>query len=135
MIRSSLARKRVLVADDDPAVRFVVSRTLEGLGCRVRAVEDGADVPEAMLDEAFHLLILDLYMPGMNGFEVLRQVRRRLPGLLPAPRTPADVRVLVLSSESHAASIEHARAAGADAYLTKPFDIDDLADRVRRLLS
>jgi len=71
----------------------------------------------------------------MNGFEVLRQLRRRDPHLLPAPKTPSNVRVLVLSSESNAASIEHARAAGADAYLTKPFDVDELAARVRTLLA
>jgi two-component system nitrogen regulation response regulator GlnG len=133
--RPSLNHKRVLVADDDESVRFVVSRTIQGLGCRVRVVEDGADVPDAVLDEPFHRLVLDLYMPGMNGFEVLRQLRHRDPDLLPTPKTPRDVRVLVISSESNAASIEHARAAGADAYITKPFDIDDLAERVRLLLS
>lgn len=135
MERVGLARKRVLVADDDPSVRFVVSRTIERLGCRVRVVEDGADVPEAVSDERFNLLVIDLYMPGMNGFEVLRQLRKRDPYLLPLPKTPANVRVLVLSSESNAASIEHARAAGADAYLTKPFDVDELADQVRSLLT
>jgi CheY-like chemotaxis protein len=135
MKRPSLSRKSVLIADDDPSVRFVVSRTLERLGCRVRAVEDGAEVPEAVADETFNLLVIDLYMPGMNGFEVLRQVRRYEPGLLPARKTPSDVLVLVLSSESNAASIEHARAAGADSYLTKPFDVDELADRVRGMLT
>lgn len=134
MKRTSLSRKSVLIADDDPSVRFVVSRTVERLGCRVRVVEDGSEVPEAVTDEAFNLLVIDLYMPGMNGFEVLRQVRHD-PGLLPARKTPADVRVLVLSSESNHASIEHARQAGADSYLTKPFDVDELADRVRGLLS
>jgi len=79
--------------------------------------------------------VIDLYMPGMNGFEVLRQLRRRDPHLLPAPKTPSNVRVLVLSSESNAASIEHARAAGADAYLTKPFDVEELAAQVRTLLA
>ena len=131
---SSLTRKSVLIADDDPSVRFVVSRTVERLGCRVRVVEDGAEVPDAVCDEAFNLLVLDLYMPGMNGFEVLRQLRQHKVGLLPLRKTPANVRVLVLSSESNAASIEHARAAGADAYLTKPFDVDELAHQVRTLL-
>ena len=126
--------KSVLVVDDDPSVRFVVSRTIERLGCQVCAVEDGAEVPEVVSAQVFNLLVIDLYMPGMNGFEVLRQLRRRDPHLLPAPKTPSNVRVLVLSSESNAASIEHARAAGADAYLTKPFDVDDLAAQVRSLL-
>lgn len=134
MKREMMARKSVLIADDDPSVRFVVSRTIERLGCRVRVVEDGAEVPEAVSDERFNLLVLDLYMPGMNGFEVLRQVRRRDPDLLPMPKTPANVRVLILSSETNAASIEHARAAGADAYLIKPFDVDELAAQVRTLL-
>lgn len=135
MKRGSMNGKRVLVADDDPSVRFVVSRTIERLGCRVDVVEDGADVPDAVSDEKFNLLVIDLYMPGMNGFEVLRQLRERDPRLLPLRKTPANVRILVLSGESNAASIEHARAAGADAYLTKPFDVDELADQVRLLLS
>lgn len=127
-------RKSVLIADDDPSVRFVLRRTIERLGCRVRVLEDGAEVSEAVHDDLYNLLVLDLYMPGMNGFEVLRHLRRRAPDLLPSPRTPRDVRVLVLSSESNAATIEHARAAGADAYLTKPFDVDELAEQVRHLL-
>ncbi len=128
------SRWSVLIADDDPGVRFVVRRTLEGLGCAVRVLEDGAEVPEAVFEEPFQLLVIDLYMPGMNGFEVLRQVRGRGPEIGSARKTPADVRVLILSSESNAASIDHARAAGADAYLTKPFDVDDLSAKIRQLL-
>lgn len=128
------SRWSVLIADDDPGVRFVVRRTLEGLGCAVRVLEDGAEVPEAVLEERFQLLVIDLYMPGMNGFEVLRQVRGRGPELGSARKTPADVRILILSSESSPASIDHARAAGADAYLTKPFDVDDLSAKIRQLL-
>lgn len=126
--------RNVLIADDDASVRFVVRRALEDLGCRVTVLEDGSEVPEAVTERAFELLVIDLYMPGMNGFEVLRQVRGRTADIAVGRRTPTDVRVLVLSGESNAASVEHARAAGADAYLTKPFDIDALAAQVAALL-
>ena len=121
--------------DDERSIRFVLRQALRERGWEVDEVDDGAVVEESLERTRYDLLLLDLYMPGMNGFEVLRQVRRHDPGLLPARKTPSDVRVLVLSSESNEASIEHARAAGADSYLTKPFDVDELAERVRGLLS
>jgi two-component system, OmpR family, response regulator TctD len=126
--------KSVLVVDDDESSRFVLSRAIEGLGCRVVVAEDGADVPALIAAERFDLLVLDLYMPGMNGFEVLRNLRTGRTGLLPAARTDPTVRALVVSGEGYAASAANARALGADAYLVKPFDLAVLEDTVRKLL-
>src|ERR1035437_3940737 len=107
------ANKTVLVVDDDDSTRFVLSRALEGLGLAVIRADDGAEVAELAAANRFDLLIVDLYMPGMNGFEVLRRIRQPDPGFLPAPRTPAAVPVLVISGESHPASIANAKARGA----------------------
>jgi CheY-like chemotaxis protein len=125
--------KTGLVVDDDASTRFVLSRALEGLGLRVVVAEDGADVPELVAVEHFDLLVVDLYMPGMNGFEVLRRIRRPDPGFLPVPRTPSNVRVLVVSGETNPASIANAKSLGADAYLSKPVDIDLFEQTVRRM--
>jgi CheY-like chemotaxis protein len=127
--------KTVLVVDDHDSTRFVLSRTLEGLGIAVMRAGDGAEVAELMAANRFDLLVVDLYMPGMNGFEVLRRVRQPDAGFLPAPRTAPTVPVLVISGESHPASIANAKARGANAYLVKPLDIDDFETTVRRLLS
>jgi CheY-like chemotaxis protein len=128
------ANKTVLVVDDDDSTRFVLSRALEGLGLAVIRADDGAEVAELAAANRFDLLIVDLYMPGMNGFEVLRRIRQPDPGFLPAPRTPATVPVLVISGESHPASIANAKARGADAYLVKPLDIENFEATVRQLL-
>jgi CheY-like chemotaxis protein len=97
-------------------------------------VEDGAEVPELIASRHFDLLVLDLYMPGMNGFGVLRRIRQPDPGFLPVPRTPPSVAVIVVSGESHPASIANAKTLGADEYLVKPIDIDAFEQTVSRLL-
>lgn len=127
--------KTVLVVDDDESIRFVLSRSLQNIGCRVITAEDGADVPDLVVKHRFDLLVIDLYMPGMNGFEVLRQIRRPPTGFLPAARTHPAVGVLVVSAESHPASMANARALGADAYLVKPVDVDVFEQTVTKLLA
>src|SRR5438309_9657328 len=97
--------KTVLVIEDDDSTRFVFGRSLENLGWDAVCVADGADVADLITTRRFDLLVLDLYMPGMNGFEVLRRIRQPDPGFLPAPQTPATVPILVISGESHSASI------------------------------
>jgi CheY-like chemotaxis protein len=99
------------------------------------AAEDGADVPELIARERFDLLVIDLYMPGMNGFELVRQIRRPARGILPAPRTRFDVPILVVTGESRPESIANITALGADLHLHKPVDIDAFEDRVRSALA
>jgi CheY-like chemotaxis protein len=131
---NQIAMKRAgLIVDDDESTRFVLARALEGLGFRVVVADDGADVPDLLVADRFDLLVVDLYMPGMNGFELLRRIRRPDPGFLPAPRTPSGVRVLVVSGEGHPASISNAKGLGADDYLVKPVDIDRFEQAVRRM--
>ncbi|MFI5394546.1 MAG: response regulator [Candidatus Binatia bacterium] len=131
-MRSKLAN--VLVVDDDAGSRFVLTRALECLGLDPVVAEDGADVPDLIAAQRFDLLVVDLQMPGMNGFELLRQIRRSNGGLLPMPRTCADVPILVVSGESNAASIANAVALGADDYLVKPIDLDIFERVVGRLM-
>ncbi len=114
---------RALVVDDEPSMRFVVSRALKDRGWDVRSLDDGVAVLEHLQAERFDLVVLDLLMPGMNGFEVLRQVR----GACEAGwKTPASVRVVVLSGKAGEEGLEFAQRIGADAALCKPFDLDDL---------
>lgn len=124
----------VLVVDDDASTRFVLSRSLEGLGLRAVTAEDGVDVPPLLARQRFDLLVVDLYMPGMNGFELLRRIRRPVPGLLPAPKTPSSVPIIVVSGQSDAHSVAHVESLGATFHLSKPIDLDRFENTVCRAL-
>jgi len=127
-------RRDVLVVDDDESTRFVLSRVMEDLGCTVVAVDDGAAVAERVAHRHFDLVVLDLHMPGMNGFEVLRQLRG-LEGETGHSRTTTrPTPVVVVSAETYPASIAHARRLGAAAYLGKPVDLGLLEYTARHLL-
>lgn len=131
-----MAKKRTaLVVDDDEGTRFVLSQVLKDIGLTVIVVDDGAEVPELLLQRRFDLLVIDLYMDGMNGFELLRCIRRPQAGFLPFNQTPSAVPIVVVSGETQPASIANARRLGADAYLVKPVDVHELARTVTALLS
>ena len=126
-------RKTVLVVDDDASSRFVLSKAVEGLGFRAVIVEDGIDVPELVAKEHFDLLVLDLYMPGMNGYEVLRRIRQPHGGVLPVWKTQPTVGIVVLSGVAGRDGLTFAAKLGADACLQKPFDITDVLAAVRAI--
>lgn len=118
MIRGRGAR--ILLIEDDPAVRHVVSRNLASHGFRIEAVSNGED--GLRVDPSFHsdLVLLDLGLPGMSGMEVIAQLRQRT-------STP----IIVLSVREAEADKVRALDLGADDYLTKPFGVDELLARVR----
>ena len=126
---------RVLLVDDDESMRFVLARALQSLGATVEVLDDGAGVPDAIATRHFDLIVIDLYMAGMNGFEVLRRLRRPENGILVGGPTSANVPVLVVSGESDAASMANARARGANDYLVKPVDLAVFEHTVRTLLA
>ncbi len=117
------ANRRALVVDDEESIRFVVGRALKDRGWDVRVVDDGVAVEDRLHDEKFDLVVLDLMMPGMNGFEVLRQMRSSQGA---GGKTQPDVRVIALSGKAGGEGLDFARRIGADAVLPKPFDLDDL---------
>ena len=115
---------RVLVAEDDAAVRSAVVRVLELDGYRVQAVKDGRAALDALIDATPDAAVLDVMMPFVDGFTVCREIRHRgnrVPILLLTAKVEVDDRVAGLD-------------AGADDYLVKPFAIAELSARVRALL-
>ncbi|HUR17602.1 MAG TPA: response regulator [Acidimicrobiales bacterium] len=116
----------VLIVDDDADIRAILSFTLEDAGYRVREAADGAQAVVAIQHRAPDCLVLDVMMPGVDGFGVLGS-RRRL-GL--APR----MRVLMLTAKTAEKDFARGWELGADEYITKPFDPEDLLDTVRALL-
>ncbi len=125
-------RGNALIVDDDDGVRFVLHRALSSLGWKVSDLSDGSDVETRLRRERYDLILLDLYMPGMNGFEVIRRLRKQDPMLLPVWKTPPTVKVLVISG-ANVEGLEFARRVGADDYLPKPFELTDVLEAVKRL--
>ena len=124
MPQKSRQKPTILVADDDRAIRESLDRLLGLEGHRVTAVADGAAAVEAVHDGVVDLIVLDLMMPTIDGLTVCRLLRSegsRVPILMLTARTETSDRVAGLD-------------AGADDYLPKPFDPDELLARVRALL-
>lgn len=116
--------RKVLVAEDDPAVRKAVQRVLELENYEVTAVNDGQAALEALSKSRFDLAVLDVMMPFADGLTVCREARHR--GVL----TP----ILLLTARVEVGDRVAGLDAGADDYLVKPFVIDELLARCRALL-
>jgi DNA-binding response OmpR family regulator len=109
---------RVLVADDDPAIRQILVTNLLAEGLDVAAVDDGRAAYEHALRDQPDLVVLDVMMPVHDGITALRQLKAD-------PRT-AGIPVVLLTARASDQEIWEGWEAGADYYITKPFDIDDL---------
>jgi two-component system copper resistance phosphate regulon response regulator CusR len=127
-------RPTVLVVDDDTKFLTFLVRTLKRGGFHVLTACDGADVAEVMATSRVDVLLLDLQMPGMNGWEVLRSLRH---GNLGVPCPPAATRpkVIVLSGRDEDETAAFVRQLGADAYLIKPSWGDQIVATVRGVLT
>jgi len=123
-LRYRRAVTHVLVVDDDPTVSDVVRRYLEQDGCRVRLAGDGLAALAAVEAERPDLVVLDLMMPGLDGLEVCRRLRHRLP----------DLPVVMLTALGEEADRVIGLEVGADDYVTKPFSPRELVLRVRSVL-
>lgn len=115
---------RVLVAEDDPAVRSAVTRVLELEGYRVTSVNDGAAALAAITSSPPDAVVMDVMMPFADGLTVCREARMR------GSRVP----ILLLTAKHEVNDRVAGLDAGADDYLVKPFAIDELLARVRALL-
>jgi two-component system cell cycle response regulator len=117
-------RNTVLIAEDDPLFRRILERSFEQWDYRVTTVENGLDAWEVLQKEdAPQLAILDWMMPGMDGIELCRRIRGRC-------QVPYRY-VLLLTAKDEKQDVIAGLEAGADDYLTKPFDMDELRARVR----
>jgi DNA-binding response OmpR family regulator len=117
---------RVLVADDEDDIRALVGVAVRRAGCAlVGSVADGDSALAAARAERPDLAVLDVSMPGRTGLDVCSALR--------ADTDTAGIRVLLLSAGASPEDIARGLAAGADAYLPKPFSVADLVREVRTL--
>ncbi len=115
---------KILVAEDDALSRTLLQRTLQRAGYEVIAVEDGCRaLAELCREDPPRLALLDWIMPGRDGIEVCREVRRR--------KEHAYTYLILLSSRETKQDIVQGLESGADDYLTKPYDTDELKARLR----
>jgi DNA-binding response OmpR family regulator len=115
---------RVLVVDDEPAVRLLCRVNLQFAGFEVVEAENGAQGLELAQSEDFDLILLDVMMPDIGGHDVLRRVSET-----------SDVPVVFLSARTGLADLREGYALGAVDYITKPFDPIALGDKVREVMA
>jgi chemosensory pili system protein ChpA (sensor histidine kinase/response regulator) len=118
--------KVVVVADDSISVRKFVGRMLEKAGYRVKLASDGLEAAELIAQVGCHLLITDIEMPRMNGYELMTQLRQD-------PNT-RRIPVMVVTSRAGAKHRERAMQSGATAFLTKPVQEEQLVAAVTELI-
>jgi DNA-binding response OmpR family regulator len=116
-------RPAILLVDDDPTLRSVLARRLGRDGFEVRPVSSGAEALRALERAWPALLVIDLMMPGMDGFELCRRVKHI-----------ADLPIIVLSAVDASEAKVRALEYYAEDYVTKPFDPDELSARIHRVL-
>lgn len=115
---------RILVVDDEESILVPLEFLLKKAGHEVALARTGEEALKALAQGHFDLVVLDLMLPGLDGFAVLE----RLP---PLPKRP---KVLVLTARGREADRAKAEALGVQAFMAKPFGIQDLLDQVERLL-
>jgi DNA-binding response OmpR family regulator len=118
--------RTVLLVDDDPVILRLLEVNFEMEGFQVRTAGDGQEGLEAALVEPPHIVISDVMMPRMNGLELVASLKAH-------PAT-AHIPVILLSAKAQVSDIKAGLDAGADDYVTKPFEPHDLVDRVIKLL-
>ena len=121
----SSGEPKVLVVDDDAVIRQLISVNLELEGFEVYTAVDGQDALDKIKGIDPAVVTLDIMMPRLDGWETAARLRND-------PET-SHVKVILLSARAQEADLRRGHGIGVDAYLTKPFDPDDLVTTVRRL--
>jgi CheY-like chemotaxis protein len=122
-----LRMKKLLIADDKPTNRELIRTVLEGLGYEVNEANDGIEAVRFARELNPDLIILDLHMPGIDGFGVLSELRRG-GGF-------ADTPIMALTASAMQGDRQRAIDAGFDSYISKPVPLPVLRDEVVRLLT
>jgi DNA-binding response OmpR family regulator len=118
--------KRILIVEDDPNILISLKFLMSNCGYETRTCDNGQIAVTEAATFLPHLVLLDIMLPGQNGYEVCQALR--------ASPLHKHVRIVMLSAKGRDGDIAAALDIGADAYLTKPFSTRDVTDTVRRLI-
>jgi DNA-binding response OmpR family regulator len=116
----------ILIADDDPVIQKLLAVNFEMEGYRVVTASDGAEALERVGSDHPDLAVLDVMMPKVDGLDVVRTLR--------ADSATCTMPIILLSAKAQAVDINRGLEAGADAYVTKPFDPAELLDKAAALI-
>jgi two-component system alkaline phosphatase synthesis response regulator PhoP len=123
-------QKKVLIVDDEAFIRLLIEQTLEDLeeeGIEILTADNGVDALGLVKSEHPRLVFLDVMIPRMSGFDVCRTIKQDL--------QMADVYVVILTAKGQEYDRQVGQDVGADLYMTKPFDPDELLDLAAKVLS
>lgn len=118
--------KKILIVDDEPNILISLEFLMRREGFEILVARDGEEALQSIRAHRPDLVLLDVMMPRINGFEVCRQVR--------ADPALAGTRIVMLSAKGRPAQIAEGLALGADGYITKPFSTKNLVAQVKSLL-
>lgn len=118
---------RVLIVEDEPAIAENLAALLRLRGHVVEAVADGVEAVELARKRAPELVLLDVMLPGMSGFDVCRMIK--------ADVKSAKAKIIMVTGMGRMGDVEDAFAAGADDYLIKPFDSERLFKKMEKVLA
>jgi DNA-binding NtrC family response regulator len=118
-------KSKILVVDDEEALRTVLSSELASEGYDVRAAADGQEAIAELEKDSYHLMLLDIKMPRMNGFEVLKYVKERHP----------KTKVVMLTGFADLKNALESKKLGAEDFVSKPYDLVDLLTTIERVLN
>ena len=117
---------RILIAEDEPNIVLSLEFLLRGAGYDVTVARNGAEAIDLTEKQRPDLLLLDVMLPAVNGFEVCRRIREN--------GATRGARILMLTARGRESEMEKGLAAGADAYMTKPFATRELLGKIADLL-
>lgn len=118
-------KSRILVVDDEDALRTVLSSELEGEGYEIATAADGDEAINIVQNKKFDLVLLDIKMPKVDGFEVLKFIKDKIPGL----------KVIMLTGFADLKNAIESKKLGAEDFVSKPYDLVDLLTTIERVLS
>ncbi len=119
-----MKEKGVLIVDDEKNIRLTLSQALEVLGVKTDTAANGEEALNKLQGKEFHLILLDLKMPGMDGMEVLRQVSEIRP----------DIRIIIITAYGTVESAVEAMKLGAADFIQKPFTPEEIRELVSRVI-
>jgi DNA-binding response OmpR family regulator len=121
--------KKILIVDDEPYIRLLLEQTLEDLedeGVELLTADNGEEALDTIKTEKPNLVFLDVMMPKMNGFDVCNAVKNEL--------SIKDVYIIMLTAKGQEFDKLKGKEAGADLYMTKPFDPDEVVKKSMQVL-
>jgi DNA-binding response OmpR family regulator len=118
---------RILIVDDEPNIVLALELLMKKEGFEVRSVDDGEKAYQAVGEFRPDLVLLDIMMPKMDGYEVCQRIR--------ADASLKDVRIIMLTAKGREVEKEKGLALGADSYITKPFSTREVVLTVKDLLA